>query len=78
MGWRTGRGAWRLAKGDQLTSSCLVPDQNSVRVCKGESWPRDPGGKRQRLDGRMGEAGEEGDFRVSTVSAWGGCSTVML
>lgn len=64
-GRRTGWGAWRLEEGDQLISSCLVPDQNSVRVCKGESRPRDPGGQRRRLDGRMGEAAEEGDFRVS-------------
>lgn len=49
--------------GDQLTSSCLVPDQNSVRVCKGEGWPRDPGGKRQR--GWTGERERQGRRQTS-------------
>lgn len=64
MGWRIGWGAQRQEAGDQLVSSCLVPDQSWVRVGKGEGWPRDAGGMRQKLDGRLGEAGEKGCSRV--------------
>lgn len=67
--------------GDQLTSSCLVPDQNSVRVCKGEGWPRDPGGKRQRgwtgereRQGRRQTSGQarEGPAGPGRVALWSG------
>lgn len=55
-------GSTETRAGDQLVSSCLVPDQSWV--CKGEGWPSAAGGTRQRLDGRMGEAGEKGVSRV--------------